>query len=142
MRKSIPVSQTWTAILIGRTFTLHVTPTSIQATGSVQDRLIRNTRPWINRIVLCLYFYEITKIHTNIHLHPAPRPLFLRTPIRNPPSLQRQRLQLNRGRLNEAPESHHPNNYTDDIHNIIPIARNIAQAAALNAVVLFGGQGA
>jgi len=59
-----------------------------------------------------------------------------RTPLRNPPSPQRQRLQLYSSRLNITPEGHHPNNHTDNIHNVIAIATDIARAAALDTHVL------
>jgi len=52
-------------------------------------------------------------------------------PLSNPPSPQRQGLQLQRRRLNEPPECHHAHNHTHDIHHIISIPANIAYPSTL-----------
>src|SRR4051794_24126042 len=62
--------------------------------------------------------------------------------LRNSPSSQRQRLQPQRRRLNITPESHHPNNNAHDIHDIVPIGRDIAMAATLDTPVFLGAQSA
>lgn len=59
----------------------------------------------------------------------------------NPPSPQRQRLQLKCSRFNISPESKHPDNHTDDIHNIIPIRRDIAKTTSLDTSVLLSRHG-
>lgn len=54
----------------------------------------------------------------------------------NPPSPQRQPLQLQRRRLNEAPKRHNPNNNTQHIDNIIPIPLNRTSPTAIQTPML------
>lgn len=55
-----------------------------------------------------------------------------------PPSLHRQRLQLQRRRLDEAIKRHDPKYHTQYIHNVIAIPLNVARASTVDAAVLLG----
>jgi hypothetical protein len=73
-----------------------------------------------------------------IIIHPFSAPSA--TPLSDPPSPQRQRLQLHRRRFNETPECDHPYYDTYNIHDIISIPLDIAYASSLYTSVLFLGQ--
>lgn len=75
----------------------------------------------------CSPIYHLSNLTPSFPLPP------LRCPLSNSPSPQWQTLQLNRGGLNIPPERHHPNQHTDNIHDIIPISANITDASPLYA---------
>lgn len=60
----------------------------------------------------------------------------------NPPSLQRQPLQPQCRRPNEAPKCHHPNHNTNHIHNIIAVPLYVANATSIHTSIFFGCQSA
>jgi hypothetical protein len=62
--------------------------------------------------------------------------------IRNPPRLERQRLQFYRGRLDELPKGEHAYDHTDDVRNIVSISIYVADAASLDTAILFGRESA
>jgi len=51
-------------------------------------------------------------------------------------------LQLQRRRFNKPIKCNHPNNNTNDIHNVISISANIADSTSLDTAIFFCGQSA
>lgn len=58
-------------------------------------------------------------------------------PLSDSPRPQGQRLQLQRGGLDVAPERYDANNHTHNIHNIVPISLDIAVSTTLYTSVFF-----
>ena len=55
--------------------------------------------------------------------------------LRNPPRPQRQRLQLQRRGLDKAPERHNADDDTHDVHDVVAVGLDVADAAPLYAAV-------
>jgi hypothetical protein len=85
--------------------------------------------------VQCIRMFTSLFYSTRPRLSPPPS----RGPFSNPPGPQRQPLQLNSGRFNIPPECNHPNQYTNNIHNIIAIPANITDPSALYAHIFCFG---
>lgn len=101
------------------------------------------SRGTLNSAMHLYHFFPTLLYSTSTLSLFMPTPLYLinlRTPLSNPPSPQRQALQLQRRRFNIPPKSNNANNNTNNIHNIISIASNLTDASSLNTSILFRTQ--
>lgn len=62
--------------------------------------------------------------------------------VRNSPRSKRQSLQFQRGGFDESPKCDGADDHTYDVHDVVAISLNLADAAALDTAVFLSGEGA